>query len=474
VAYGQRSLFEGQGTDRVQEQSGMEAVSSFSDNAPSWEELKVLVEQKGKEIGDPSLTQDDYSEVGPPSLDSVKRTFGKTDPIRVKLYRDRAAWCPFCQTVWMHLEEKKIPYVVECVNLNSYGDKPESFLKISPSGQVPVLELDGEVILESKVITKTLEEKFPENPLLPAADSDEFAKGTAFFELCQELQSATFAWLRASEPAPEERARVESLLDKVDSELRASGGPYILGERFSLSDITSAPWLERNAASLAYFKGVMVRNSGKYPGLERWHEAMESRPAYIAIKSDYYTFVQILPALGPVEISSEAKPFADKIDGVADGSWRLPLEPLSSDSSEPYAPGDSPAHDTYYAAKRLIANHENVVKFSLRACGKKGEREKRTAPLSDPTAEPGMHAFPSADTALRHVVHALLIGPEEKQSSSSRLAEGSGANKASLSAEDAVAALKYVRDRVGVPRDLKFPAARQLRAHLNWGIEQLV
>ena len=31
--------------------------------------------------------------------------------------------------------------------------------------------------------------------------------------------------------------------------------------------------------------------------------------------------------------------------------------------------------------------------------------------------------------------------------------------------------VRYLRDRIGVPRDLKFPEARQLRAHVNWMID---
>ena len=57
-----------------------------------------------------------------------------------------------------------------------------------------------------------------------------------------------------------------------------------------------APFLERAAASLCYFKGFVFRSSGadsearaKWPRVNAWFDAMETRPSYRATKSDYYT-----------------------------------------------------------------------------------------------------------------------------------------------------------------------------------------
>lgn len=41
---------------------------------------------------------------------ALLRLFGTDSTPRVKFYRDHAAWCPYCQRVWLLLEEKRIPY----------------------------------------------------------------------------------------------------------------------------------------------------------------------------------------------------------------------------------------------------------------------------------------------------------------------------------------------------------------------------
>ena len=84
------------------------------------------------------------------------------------------------------------------------------------------------------------------------------------------------------------------------------------------------------------------------------------------------------------------------------------------------------------------------------------------APLADPYAEPAEEYSTDVDTLLRQVISALLDGyqnvpPLQFEEGSDEYIKG----KLRL-------CLAYLRDRVGVPRDMTYPAARQLRAHLNW------
>ena len=183
-----------------------------------------------------------------------------------------------------------------------------------------------------------------------------------------------------------------------------------------------APFIERAAASLAYYKGYFLRGRGTWPALERWFAAMEARDAYLATRSDFYTHCHDLPPqLGGCAMHSDGEPVAAEIDGRADGAWQLPLAPLDASSLyEPYSPGDNPPRDRVVAAQALVRNHEAVAGFAARGAGTPG-RPAVSAPLADPNARADPEAVPHVDAALRHVVHALLVGVEDKASSSDAL-----------------------------------------------------
>eukprot|EP00889_Picochlorum_renovo_P000557 jgi/Picre1/27587/NNA_000552.t1 len=130
------------------------------DNAPTWDALSSIAAEQAKEKGFTLPQEEDY-ENGPPNPVALRRTFGKPDQEpQIKLYRDHAAWCPYCHKVVLQLEEKKIPYVIEKINMRCYGDKPREFLEKVPSGLLPVLEVNGQVITESAVIQQLLESGF--------------------------------------------------------------------------------------------------------------------------------------------------------------------------------------------------------------------------------------------------------------------------------------------------------------------------
>jgi len=42
-------------------------------------------------------------------------------------------------------------------------------------------------------------------------------------------------------------------------------------------------------------QGEIVRGAGRWPNLEAWFNAMETRPTFVNIRSDHYTHVHDLP-----------------------------------------------------------------------------------------------------------------------------------------------------------------------------------
>lgn len=184
------------------------------------------------------------------------------------------------------------------------------------------------------------------------------------------------------------------------------------------------------------------------------------RPARLraAPQSDYYAHVHDLPPQigGCVTSGGGAAAYAAQIDGTDGRAWRLPLPPAGAGSLEPVLPAVPDDEARLEAAERLLRNHAKVARFAARAVGAAGS-PRVAASLSDPYAKPEELAVPAVDAALRHVVHSLLAGPEAARA----------APRSALPAAEVGLSLAYLRDRVGVPRDMSLAAARQLRAHLN-------
>jgi glutathione S-transferase len=77
---------------------------------------------------------------------------------------------PYAWRVWLALEHKQIPYEFKLMSFDA-GDlqKPE-FLALNPRGKIPVLVDDGFALAESAAIMEYIEDRWPTNPRLFAAD----------------------------------------------------------------------------------------------------------------------------------------------------------------------------------------------------------------------------------------------------------------------------------------------------------------
>ena len=125
------------------------------------------------------------------------------------------------------------------------------------------------------------------------------------------------------------------------------------------------------------------------------------------------------------------------------------------------------------AAWKLTGNGANVSKFAARGGpdGAKNARKTFGAELADPYAASDDAIAATVDEALRIVCLALKATDEEAPDGSleQMLLDAVPTDRR----EGVTSSVRYLRDRVGVPRDLPLAAGRYLRAYLNWGIDVL-
>ena len=78
---------------------------------------------------------------------------------------------PSCQRVFATFANKGVAYDTVEIDI-SQAQRPDEFEKISPFGKVPVLEHQGQVLLESANIIQYIDEVWPDPPMMPADAAD--------------------------------------------------------------------------------------------------------------------------------------------------------------------------------------------------------------------------------------------------------------------------------------------------------------
>jgi glutathione S-transferase len=281
------------------------------------------------------------------------------------------------------------------------------------AGMLPALEIDGTLITESDTILHSLEKAFGTlGP--PMADI------TPQRQLERQLFRAWCEWLCYPSSTRDEeamgKADFEAVLSSFEAQLGKTPGPWLLGgDAPSTADIVFVPYVERMSASLYYYKGFTMREPRARPHLCRWFSALEARDSYSGTQSDFHTHVHDLPPqMGGCYANGEPQQRANAalVDG---GPWiGLP------DTGVP-----EPDTSRSEAAARVLKHRDALVGVN-------------------PCARADI-----VDEALRCALTRMLTGEAVQPPK--------GSDKA----------LRYIRDRINVPRDMGVWAARTLRAALE-------
>jgi len=167
--------------------------------------------------------------------------------------------CPFVQRAIIILKKQKIDYDITFIN---QMDPPDWFKAISPTGQVPLLKANDEVIFESSVISEFAND-ISENDLHPS-DAIQKAKNRAWIQFSSTIFDDLFnlvtgdkeIYAKAKESLFGKLAKVESVKGK---------DVFFNGADFNMIDAAFAPifmrlsWINEftdNALSISEFNNL--------------------------------------------------------------------------------------------------------------------------------------------------------------------------------------------------------------------------
>jgi len=170
--------------------------------------------------------------------------------------------CPFVQRAVIALKKQGIDYNITFINLM---DPPEWFDELSPTGQVPVLKVDDEVIFESTVIVEFLneisgEKLHPNDPVIRAKNRSWMSYSSSMFDhLFSLITGDKETFVSAKGVLTQKLAKLEKI---------KSNQQYFNGDQFMMIDAAIAPFFMRVSWINEFTDNVLSLED--FPKLQKW------------------------------------------------------------------------------------------------------------------------------------------------------------------------------------------------------------
>ena len=182
------------------------------------------------------------------------------------------------------LEEIGHPFELMLVDRTQNQHKSAEYLQLNPNGLIPVL-VDGELVLyETAAICLHLADTHPESGMVPSLGTPERAEFYKWLMwLTNTLQAALIVYfyperwvdvdntVGASQVQAHAESKIDSLLGQLESQLDSSGGPWLLGEHYTI--------LDAYAFMLCRWTRGFTKPARDWPLLGPYLQRMQARPA---------------------------------------------------------------------------------------------------------------------------------------------------------------------------------------------------
>jgi len=231
-----------------------------------------------------------------------------------KLYNTPISTCS--QRVRFVLNSKQLAFDEVKLDLQEGDHLTPDYLKLNPNGVVPTLDHDGQIVIDSNVITEYLDEVAPagsftpESPVgrarmralmhfideMPAPAVRVPTFNLALLPSFQKMSRDAFIAMAESKPLRKEfmmamgqtgfpKAEMDAALgrlrrtyERMDAEIEKSGGPWLMGKKITLADVAVMPALVR-------MHDLNFVDWQDLPRVVAWFDNIRAQPAF---KATYY------------------------------------------------------------------------------------------------------------------------------------------------------------------------------------------